>query len=150
MALGPTHYLANIIEHRFLERHLTIPQKGEAFECLNNINSSFVPFVMALISKVRPFPKYFFGDHFRLTPPITWWKSVPVLDADRPHKNTFLELCEQLHTAVAYTAGIERAFSSFGLVQSDLRNRLGNQKANRLVFMFKYINQNIFGIEIYK
>lgn len=143
MALGPTHYLANIMDHRFLGRHLTTSQKGEAFECLNKINSSFVPFIMAFMSKVSPFPKYFFGDHFRLTPPITWWKSVPVLDADWPNKNTFLELCEQLHTAVASTAGIERAFSSFGLFQSDLRNRLGSQKASRLVFMFKYMNQNI-------
>lgn len=143
MALGPMHYLANIMDHRFLGRHLTTTQKGEAFEYLNNVNSSFVPFVMALMSKESPFPKYFFGDHFRLTPPITWWKSVPVLDSDWPDKNAYLDLCEQLHTAVASTAGIKRIFSSFGLVQSDLRNRLGNQKASKLVFIFKYINQNV-------
>ena len=34
-------------------------------------------------------------------------------------------------------------FSSFGLIQSELRNRLGNQKASKLVFMFKYMNQKI-------
>lgn len=143
MALGPIHYLANIMDHRFLGRHLTSTQKGEAFEYLNNINSAFIPFVMSLMSKVTPFPKYFFGDHFRVTPPITWWKSVPVADLDWPDKSTFLQLCEQLHSAVASTAAIERTFSSFGLIQSDLRNRLGNQKASKLVFMFKCMNQNI-------
>ena len=110
---------------------------------VTNINPSFVPFVMSLISKSRPFPKYFFGEHFRNTPPLTWWKSVPVQESEWPEKNAFIELCEQLHTAVASTAGIERNFSSFGLIQSELRNRLGNQKASKLVFMFKYMNQKI-------
>ncbi|XP_077262588.1 uncharacterized protein LOC143897656 [Temnothorax americanus] len=57
-------------------------------------------------------------------------------------KEKFLDLCNQLLTSVAATAGLERFFSNFGIIQSKLRNRLGNEKASKLVFMFKYLNQD--------
>ena len=43
----------------------------------------------------------------------------------------------QLLTAIA---SVERIFSTYGLVQSELRNRLGNEKAGKLVFLFKCLN----------
>ena len=54
-----------------------------------------------------------------------------------------LKLCSQLFTAVASTAGLERIFSSYGLVHSKLRNKLGNQKAAKLAFLFKSMNQHV-------
>ena len=39
--------------------------------------------------------------------------------------------------SIASSANIERAFSSFGLVKSKLRNRLGIEKAGELVFLNK-------------
>ena len=46
----------------------------------------------------------------------------------------------QLLCAAASTANIERIFSTFGLVHSKLRNRLGIEKAGKLVFMYKILN----------
>ena len=43
-------------------------------------------------------------------------------------------------TAKSSSAGVERMCSSVGLVQSKLRNRLGNEKAGKLVYLFKYFN----------
>ena len=43
-------------------------------------------------------------------------------------------------TAVASSAGVERVFSSFGFVHSKVRNRLGIEKAGKLVFMYKLLN----------
>ena len=39
------------------------------------------------------------------------------------------------------SAGVERIFSTFGLVQSKLRNRLGNEKAGKLVYLIKQFNK---------
>ncbi len=49
-------------------------------------------------------------------------------------------IIEALMIAKASSAGVERVFSSFGLVQSKLRNRLGNEKAGKLVYLFKQFN----------
>jgi hypothetical protein len=52
-----------------------------------------------------------------------------------------LQMIEQLLTAIASSASIERIFSTFGLVHSKLRNRLGTEKAAKLVFLFKHFNK---------
>ena len=51
------------------------------------------------------------------------------------------EVVDQLLTAVASSAGVERIFSSFGLVHSNIRNRFGIEKAGKMVFRFKLFNQ---------
>lgn len=53
-----------------------------------------------------------------------------------------LKEVELILTAKATTANVERIFSSFGVVQSKLRNRLGLEKAAKLVFLFKMLNPN--------
>ena len=47
----------------------------------------------------------------------------------------------KLHTAVCSTAGLERIFSVFGFVQTKTRNRLGVDKAAKLVTIFKALNK---------
>ena len=65
----------------------------------------------------------------------TWWKSLQsTLDID------IMTLVDQLHTARASSSGIERIFSTFGFVHSKLRNRLGTEKAGKLVFLYKLLN----------
>ena len=51
-----------------------------------------------------------------------------------------LSSVRQLMSAVASSSGVERVFSSYGLVHSKLRNRLGTEKAAKLVFLFKTMN----------
>lgn len=142
MAMGGAHFAANMLDHRFLGKRLNNVQKEQAYQFINEINPQFLPFVMALITQSKPFPKYMYGEHFRKTMPLVWWKSLTIDGNDWPsEKEKFLELCEQLLTANAATAALERYFSSFGLVQSKLRNRLGCQKTAKLVFLFKYLNE---------
>ena len=68
--------------------------------------------------------------------PCDWWKSH-----DDCVNQELLEIVDQLLIAVASSAGVERIFSSFGLVYSNIRNRLGVEKAGKLVFLFKLFNQ---------
>ena len=45
-----------------------------------------------------------------------------------------------LFSATASSAGVERVFSSFGLVHSKLCNWLGTENAGKLVFLFRALN----------
>jgi hypothetical protein len=69
---------------------------------------------------------------------LEWWKSIAIIKGCISDKE--LTAIKMLFTAKATSARIERMFSSFGLVHSKLRNRLGVEKASKLVFMFKSLN----------
>ena len=69
----------------------------------------------------------------------SWWKTVNPNKAYLPGKTEDL-ICS-LQTAS--NASIERVFSSFGLVHSKLRNRLGVEKAGKLVFLHKILNRDV-------
>ena len=58
--------------------------------------------------------------------PPTWWES----------QKTQLD-----NSMLTSSAGVERIFSTFGIVHSKLRNRLGAVKAGKLVFIYKLLNQ---------
>lgn len=140
MALTSEHYLANLCDHRFRGEHLSEAQKQLAYELLSSVNPDFVPIAMAFVTRSSPFLEYLFGKQFRNCLPLVWWKSVNFLEYE-PLKQEWLKLCEKLFTAVATSANLERIFSTFGLVHSKLRNRLGVEKASKLTFLFKYFNQ---------
>lgn len=147
MSLTPAHYLANMCDHRFKGNNLNSEEKHVAFDYLQRFNPEFVPIIMAMSTASKPFPSYLFGQHFRTTPPMTWWKSVNLIDPEKYFRwndlqNEFLRMCSIILTAVSATAGLERIFSTFGLVHSKLRNKLGNEKAGKLTFLFRYFNQN--------
>ena len=55
----------------------------------------------------------------------------------------FIQLIKCLLCSVASSFDVERAFSTFGLGHSKLRNRLGVAKATKLVFIYKVLNVNI-------
>ena len=50
------------------------------------------------------------------------------------------KIIQRFLTTVASSSGVERIFSTFGLVQSKLRNKLGTDIAAKLVFLFKEYN----------
>ena len=54
-----------------------------------------------------------------------------------------MTVVNQLLTATVSSAGVKRVFSSFSLVHSNLRNRLGVEKAGKLVFLFKVMNKKL-------
>ena len=82
------------------------------------------------------FPQYLFNRNaFKYVTPMIWWEMLAsVIPVSFRGQTT--ELCCKLFTAVASTAGLEHIFSSFWLVHFKLRNRLGNEKATKLTFLF--------------
>jgi len=144
MALGPVHYLANILDHRFQGRHLIDQQKNVVYQYLDEVDPRLTAVALAVQSGSDPFPGYLFRDSMKSVLPQTWWKvALSSLEGSdfQEVKEPLRSLTDQLLTATASTAGLERIFSSFGLVQSKLRNKLGNEKASKLTFLFKSMNQ---------
>ena len=67
--------------------------------------------------------------------PACWWVSMSgTLGKD------VTQVAQKLLTAIASSAGIERIFSTFGYIHSKIRNRLGIEKAAKLVFVYRMLN----------
>ena len=68
-----------------------------------------------------------------------WWKCL------KTSQTVNYELCNlaiKLSTMPASSASIERVFSNFALIQTKLRNRLGLEKAAKLVTCYRYLRGN--------
>ena len=53
----------------------------------------------------------------------------------------FIDLMRALHSCPASSAGIERWFSTIGFVWSEVRNRLGVEKAKKLSFCYRMLKE---------
>lgn len=137
MAITPGHYLANLLDHRFMGENLTQHQRDTAMEYAETYFPDAMPTIINYQAKCTPFKQYMFSTQLKENvTPLAWWRSIKCLD------HIVLQLVQQLHTAVSSSANIERLFSSYGLVHSKLRNRLGNDKAAKLVSIFKELNNS--------
>jgi len=99
----------------------------------------FLQYVLAFSAESKPFPQTFFERKCMELDPLTWWegvrKSKTVIDS------LFFDFVALLLKCPASSASIERIFSSFGYIWNRLRNRLGLQKAAKLVFCFRMLNR---------
>ena len=137
IALTPAHFLAYLLDPRYYgSPHLSSEEIEKAMNYLAEHHSSALPAVINYRAMSSPFGSYMFKPEvLRVTDPLAWWQSqASMLDKH------ILSLVEQLFTARASTAGIERIFSTFGLVHSKIRNRLQTEKAGKLVFLYKLLN----------
>ena len=116
--------------------HLSSEEIDTAMNYLADHHYAALQAVINYRAKASPFGSYMFKPEVLSgTDPFAWWQSqASMLDEH------ILSLVEQLFTARASTAGIERIFSTFGLVHSKLRNRLQTEKAGKLVFLYKLLN----------
>lgn len=137
MAITPAHYLANLLDHRFMGENLTQHQRDTAMEYAETYFPDAMPTIINYQAKCTPFKQYMISTQIKENvTPLAWWRSLKCLDP------IVIQLVQQLHTAVSSSANIERLFSSYGLVHSKLRNRLGNDKAAKLVSVFKELNNS--------
>ncbi|XP_073493817.1 uncharacterized protein [Phyllobates terribilis] len=136
-ALTPAHFLATIVNIQYQGQNLSAEEEELAMTWVSSNHPSLMPTIINFRAKGEPFKKYMFAeDILRKVTPVNWWKSLKRLDLET------VQVMISLLTAVASSAGVERIFSSFGLIHSKLRNRLGPNKAGKLVFLFQIMNRN--------
>ena len=133
-AITPTHLLANMINPKYMGQRLSCEQQEEARGLLILLNASLLPQLYQFQAMAAPFPASIFECTDALDP-VTWCKTI------KTSKNLVAhELC---HIAInllilpSSSASIERIFSNFGLIQTQLMNRLGIDKTSRLVACYR-------------
>ena len=80
-----------------------------------------------------------------------WWHLVEKRsnETKNPDLYSFYQFMRKLANCPSSSASVERIFSTCGLVWSKLRNRLGIEKAKKLVKCHRFLkqNQNVLSIE---
>ncbi|KAF0701498.1 BED-type domain-containing protein, partial [Aphis craccivora] len=107
MAFTPAHYLAYILDPRFRGIKLEEKQNEEAMDFVLAYHSDILPDILKYKANTHPFKECMFsetavGDSVH---PLTWWKSIC-----KDINSETMEVVNQLHTAVASSAGVERVF----------------------------------------
>lgn len=133
--LKPCHYLANLLSPNYHGRRLTSEEVDAALGYCSTNHPTCLSTVMNYQTKTAPFSDFRFKPSLVANvSPLVWWKSITGMSEE------VLTLVAPLLTAVNSSASIERVFSTFGLVHSRLRNRLGVEKAGKLVFIYRILN----------
>lgn len=135
-ALTPPHFAAHLTDPRYRGISLNANQFEVAMDYFSKNYPDIMPEIINYQAKAFPFKEYLFICCSTAgIQPLTWWKALEGKISSR-----LLLLMQQLHSAAPSSAGIERIFSTYGLVHSKLRNCLGNEKAAKLVAIYKNLN----------
>lgn len=136
-ALTPAHYLAYILDPRTAGKGLSTKETDSVMEYVSVSSPDMIPIIMNYRARADPFKDYLFSSSvLESVSPFAWWKSL----SDRVSDHV-LNMIYAILGATASSAGVERIFSTFGFVHSKVRNRLGTEKAGKLVFVYKLLNK---------
>lgn len=138
-ALTPYHFLAYLLDPRKTKFPLKYNEKDAALKVAAESypHSGLLPIIIKFEAKSDPFKSVMFSEEIiNNVTPIQWWKS----QKDVSDINKVLPILTQLMCSVTSSASVERIFSTFGLVHSTIRNKLGTEKAAKLVFLFQHYN----------
>lgn len=144
-AITPVHLLAHMMDPKYNREHLSSEQEDIAEEWISNNYPEYLPGIMAFkIKDDEFFPKTMLQENvINGFSSSKWWKIME----KKTEKSTklprgFCDFFSNLLSCPASSASIERFFSTFGLVWSKLRNRLGIEKAMKLVKVYRFLRSN--------
>ena len=99
-------------------------------------DAELLPSLCCFQAETAPFPASMFSETcVKNLKPTVWWNCLQKTNSGVPS-----ELCDLailLLKLPASSASIERIFSNFSLIQTKLRNRLGIEKAAKLVACYR-------------
>ena len=143
-ALEPFFYVANLMDPNSTGVNLDSEQEDQAEEWIKEHKPHFLPYILAFrIRDSDIFPSSMFEPQVLSMykhNPSKWWM---LMDHRTTKKGTlprgFCQYFKDLLSCPPSSASIERIFSTFGHVWSKLRNRLGVEKATKLVQIYKHL-----------
>ena len=137
-AMTPIHFLANVLHPQYRGKKMNSDNINQAQELLHEIAPELVPHLLGFMTDCAKIPKVLsYEDTLKKTDPVVWWKSVKLSGA---LPGDLCDLATKILQMPASSAGIERVFSNFALIQTKLRNRLGLEKAGKLVFCYRMLS----------
>lgn len=136
--LSPTHTNSLIQTCKLSQR-----EREKGMDFIKDTFPSLLPLAMKYNGNLYPFEKSSSFMHVGNMGSITdaeWW-SIMRLNYPNDISEDNINCIQTLMTANASSANLERTFSKFGLVHSEVRNRLGIEKASQLVYLHHKLNQ---------
>jgi hypothetical protein len=136
-AMTPVHFLANILHPRYKGEKLYPEQISKAQDILLEINASALPDLLSYMTGNSKIPKALQNEKvITETSATVWWLAV---ERSQVLCKDLCDIAKKLLVMPASSGGIERVFSNFGLIQTKLRNRLGVEKAAKLVMCYRML-----------
>ncbi|XP_064469683.1 uncharacterized protein LOC135384411 [Ornithodoros turicata] len=144
-ALAPAHFLAYLMDPSAAPDILSQGREEIALNWLAARHPEFVPFVLKFkVKDPETFPQYvMLPQVLEEFVPGQWWHVLGIqLRDSQKLPATFCDYFAKLLSCTASAASIERIFSSCGMVWSAVRNRLGLEKAAKLVEIHRHFRSD--------
>jgi hypothetical protein len=143
LAIQPVHYFAYMLHPKYKGSKLSAEQQEEARNWIIGRKPELLPFVIGFHDDGELYPRSFFAPQVvAKLDPVGWWKSMKRATKVQDIQE-LADVMTHLLSCPASSASVERVFSSFGLVHTKLRNRLGVERAAKLVFCYRMLRGNI-------
>ena len=134
MCLTDFHKLAFLLDPRYLNTNvLDAAEQESALQKAFELHPDLVAVIAQFRAKASPFIKSYYEVAQQINP-HDWWS----LAADIPQ--SVKDIIIGLLSCSPSTASLERLFSSYGWIHSEIRNRPKSEKAAKLLFIFKVLN----------
>ena len=131
--LSNVNNLCFLLDLRFVSMDILMQdEKNMAFELARELHPDMLATIVQFKVKDGPFNAHYFEAASSISP-AAWWKLIPI-DPD------LSEIIRRIIACSPSTAPLERLFSSFGMIHTNVRNRLGVEKTGKLVFCLKVLN----------
>jgi hypothetical protein len=116
--------------------------KSAAYEWLQQNHPTYSSIMARFALKDKDLSSYLFMDAMLQLPAQKWWRLLAT-DYKNTKDSAIYEASvffAKLHCLPASSAGLERLFSTYGIIWTKLRNRLDPDTATKLVQANKYLN----------
>ena len=93
------------------------------------------------LKDANSFPAYLFDESYiKEISARNWWEMVEMRNQNAQNLNMgFIILIKNIQSCPASSGSIERFFSTYGIIWSKLRNKLGKDKSEKLVRTYRYL-----------
>jgi hypothetical protein len=136
LAIQSMHCLAYMLHPKYKGAKLSEEQQEQARQWIADRHPALLPFVISFLPEDELYPRSFFAPQvISKLDPVSWWKSLKKVTKTLKIQELG-NIMTHLLSCPASSALVERVFSSFGIVHTKLRNRLGVERAAKLVFCY--------------
>ena len=135
------HLIAYELTKEEEDHELLQEQSEEALEVMRNVHGdNFIPFFAGYTTKdASLFAASIFNSNTKqILAPTKYWQYA-AMKSGLPDAKRFCHIMRDIFSCPPSSAGLERVFSSFGLVHDKLRNRLGNERVVKLVKIYCHL-----------
>lgn len=147
--ITPAHIVAFLLHPKYMDIDLDPEYEETARSWIRDkVNPNFLPLMTQFALKSSPFPGTFFDkEMITVLSPIEWWQG---LARNKKIDRKFSEFALHLFRCVSSSASIERIFSNYSYIQNNIRNRLGLDRASKLVMVYRMLNLKVKEKEDYE